>query len=84
MWDLIVSVPDHCLSFYSASMHLGLFSQLSIRHERSCKILCLNYFKPVTKTEYSTSQTQVAQWVRRRGSFKIVFFANMQHYTGKL
>ena len=25
--------------------HLGLFPQLSIKHERSCKILCLNYFK---------------------------------------
>ena len=21
MWDLIVSVPDHCLSFYSASFN---------------------------------------------------------------
>ena len=62
---------------------LGLFPQLSIGHERSCKILCLNNFKPVIKSEYSTSQPQFAQWVRRKGSFKIVFFANMQHYTGK-
>ena len=22
MWDLIVSVPDHCLSFYFVFMHL--------------------------------------------------------------
>ena len=63
--------------------HLGIFPQLSIGHERSCKIFCLNYFKPVIKPEDSTSQTQFAQWVRRKGSFKIVFFANMQHYTGK-
>ena len=60
--------------------HLGLFPQLSIGHERSCKI---KLFKPVIKPEDSTSQTQSAQWVRRKGSFKIVFFANMQHYTGK-
>ena len=27
MWDLIVSVPDHCLSFYfCAEFHRGLFS----------------------------------------------------------
>ena len=65
--------------------YLGLFPQLSIGHERSCKIFCLNYFKPVIKPEDSTLQTQFAQWVRRKGSFKIVFFffANMQHYTGK-
>ena len=24
MWDLIVSVPDHCLSFYFAIMHTNL------------------------------------------------------------
>ena len=23
MWDLIVSVPDHCLSFYSASLFVA-------------------------------------------------------------
>ena len=50
--------------------HLGIFPQLSIGHEHSCKILCLNYFKPVIKPEDSTSQTQFAQWVRRKGSFK--------------
>ena len=38
----------------------------SIMHERSCKIFCLNYFKPAIKTEYSTSQTQFAQWVQKR------------------
>ena len=23
MWDLIVSVPDHCLSFYFGNLNLG-------------------------------------------------------------
>ena len=25
MWDLIVSVPDHCLSFYFAAIHNKMF-----------------------------------------------------------
>ena len=25
MWDLIVSVPDHCLSFYFLNIHRGHF-----------------------------------------------------------
>ena len=29
MWDLIVSVPDHCLSFYFVSYHI-IF--LSVKH----------------------------------------------------
>ena len=30
MWDLIESVPDHCLSFYFAFMHVSDFvAQLS-------------------------------------------------------
>ena len=41
--------------------HLGLFPQLSIGHERLCKIFYLNYFKTVIKPEDSTSQTQFAQ-----------------------
>ena len=24
MWDLIVSVPDHCLSFYFVHVHLAI------------------------------------------------------------
>ena len=23
MWDLVVSVPDHCLSFYFAHLHMA-------------------------------------------------------------
>ena len=30
MWDLIVSVPDHCLSFYPTYSHIGL-SQSTIQ-----------------------------------------------------
>ena len=29
MWDLIVSVPDHCLSFYFDQMHIGKFYHIS-------------------------------------------------------
>ena len=28
IWDLIVSVPDHCLSFYLAQMHFKMFGKL--------------------------------------------------------
>ena len=28
MWDLIVSVPDHCLSFYFLRVSYGLFAIL--------------------------------------------------------
>ena len=34
MWDLIVSVPDHCLSFYF-SVHLHLCSVLHVRYEQT-------------------------------------------------
>ena len=30
MWDLIVSVPDHCLSFYFASICLSQVNVLSV------------------------------------------------------
>ena len=32
MLDLIVSVPDHCLSFYFASLPLALFELMRQRH----------------------------------------------------
>ena len=32
MWDLIVSVPDHCLSFYSLSIS-SLANALFIRYD---------------------------------------------------
>ena len=43
---------------------------------RTRVILCLNDFEPVIKIEYNTLQTQFAQCVSRRRSFKIVPFAN--------
>ena len=27
MWDLIVSVPDHCLSFYFVRVHLSVITE---------------------------------------------------------
>ena len=35
MWDLIVSVPDHCLSFYFVSQLSG------VSHESACSVRCL-------------------------------------------
>ena len=33
MWDLIVSVPDHCLSFYFSRRHSTLYQVISELHE---------------------------------------------------
>ena len=30
MWDLLVSIPDHCLSFYFADPNLFFFTNLLI------------------------------------------------------
>ena len=38
MWDLIVSVPDHCLSFYFAERGLGVVIVLH------CPVFFMNTF----------------------------------------
>ena len=35
MWDLIVSVPDHCLSFYFTSKQQSKASNISEHHENN-------------------------------------------------
>ena len=50
MWDLIVSVPDHCLSFYFeildlASIDIVLSRQQTTKalvrlHARICRLIC--------------------------------------------
>ena len=40
MWDLIVSVPDHCLSFYFALLE-GCLSQLNSGWKTSLLVICL-------------------------------------------
>ena len=32
MWDLIVSVPGHCLSFYSANVFVCVGSTVSVQY----------------------------------------------------
>ena len=39
MWDLIVSVPDHCLSFY--------FDDNSIKNERASMETPFSHYKPM-------------------------------------
>ena len=41
MWNLIVSVPDHCLSFYSVYMTLlsECFISLCEKFAKSCRFL---------------------------------------------
>ena len=34
MWDLIVSVPDHCLSFYSSLTALWFILNMKIKHTK--------------------------------------------------
>ena len=38
MWDLIVSVPDHCLSFYFVSSCKYMYIQVMLNNPR--KLLC--------------------------------------------
>ena len=40
MWDLIVSVPDHCLSFYCSPFQLALFATGTV-DPRSEQLLCV-------------------------------------------
>ena len=41
MWDLIVSVPDHCLSFYFARYHLYRSALLHFLDEIASEIICI-------------------------------------------
>ena len=43
MWDLIVSVPDHCLSFYSDSLQVNIY--LTRKHFRITYTDSLNFFR---------------------------------------
>ena len=38
MWDLIASVPDHCLSFYFDAVCLLFFSDILNQHYLFCNI----------------------------------------------
>ena len=40
MWDLIVSVPDHCLSFYYATtaVHICMFKMTVDKYENSVNV----------------------------------------------
>ena len=38
MWDVIVSVPDHCLSFYFPM--LGMQEQLSLSASKAHNLVC--------------------------------------------
>ena len=42
MWDLIVSVPDHCLSFYVVQMNRGF------EYHNPLKVLCPAVLKFLT------------------------------------
>ena len=50
MWDLIVSVPDHCLSFYFDKFETSVFFVLESSAKDFCFILC-GY-----ETKHSTSR----------------------------
>ena len=46
MWDLIVSVPDHCLSFYLEEIKFSKTVNVPITyHGRRCKITILDFGK---------------------------------------
>ena len=49
MWDLIVSVPDHCLSFYSGNkrvnLNTGHVSLTMLKIDRTIKMLFRNYIQ---------------------------------------
>ena len=53
MWDLIVSVPDHCLSFYLAYLcgtlcYLAVFSMTSVFSHFGLEVLVVNLFYEIT------------------------------------
>ena len=39
MWDLIVSVPDHCLSFYSVYSNLQIVLPYYIKGDRKLSVI---------------------------------------------
>ena len=43
MWDLIVSVPDHCLSFY-----LGIIMDKTLGWDKQVDSVCLNITRRIT------------------------------------
>ena len=54
MWDLIVSVPDHCLSFYFGSTYM---SEVKMQRKWSMHFLVLNVLMPF-KTEGNVPHQQ--------------------------
>ena len=47
MWVLIVSVPDHCLSFYFLYLRIILISCTNLRSDYWFKNKCIGYFQGV-------------------------------------
>ena len=44
MWDLIVSVPDHCLSFYFGKQSSGMVNITSIFSNNNIIIIIISIF----------------------------------------
>ena len=56
MWDLIVSVPDHCLSFYFEQKNNAYFSVLVFLCQNRNLLKITNYGRRYQCMEYTLSQ----------------------------
>ena len=61
MWDLIVSVPDHCLSFYCTSLHTNVYHLDQLSSPLSSTGLLLQYHTPTHGQKQFIGRVTVSQ-----------------------
>ena len=78
MWDLIVSVPDHCLSFYFADG--SLYNKLQGKLSES---MLSRYHRWLFETSITESESALQKGVIQEAEFQTIAPETMHGLTGK-